>query len=52
MNINTHNWRLERRTFLKGIGASVALPWLEVMSDNAKDITSSAMKSTIRNDAE
>ncbi|MFT5125531.1 MAG: hypothetical protein ACI9TH_001819 [Kiritimatiellia bacterium] len=40
MNINTHNWRLERRTFLKGIGASVALPWLEVMSDNAKDITS------------
>lgn len=39
MNINTHRWRMSRRTVLKGIGASVALPWLEVMSDNAKAIT-------------
>jgi hypothetical protein len=39
MNINTHNWQLPRRTFLKGLGATVALPWLEVMSANAKEIT-------------
>src|SRR5580658_2266989 len=39
MNINTHNWRMPRRTFLKGLGVSLALPWLEVMSANAKDIT-------------
>jgi len=39
MNINTHNWCMPRRTFLKGLGVSLALPWLEVMSANAKDIT-------------
>jgi len=39
MNVNTHNWRMPRRTFLKALGVSVALPWLEVMSANAKDIT-------------
>ncbi len=39
MNIQTNNWRLGRRTFLKGLGASVALPWLEVMSANAKNLT-------------
>jgi hypothetical protein len=39
MNIQTNNWRVERRTFLKGIGASVALPWLEVMSANANSVT-------------
>jgi hypothetical protein len=39
MNINTHKWLMPRRTFLKGLGVSVALPWLEVMSANAKDIT-------------
>ena len=39
MNINTHNWRMARRTFLQGIGATVALPWLEMMSANAKNIT-------------
>jgi hypothetical protein len=27
---------MPRRTFLKGLGVSVALPWLEVMSVNAK----------------
>ena len=40
MNIQTNNWRMQRRTFLKGLGATVALPWLEVMSENAKAITS------------
>jgi len=30
---------MPRRTFLKGLGVSLALPWLEVMSANAKDIT-------------
>src|SRR5580692_7617739 len=39
MNIQTNNWRKPRRTFLKGIGATVALPWLEVMSVNAKSVT-------------
>jgi hypothetical protein len=39
MNIQTNNWRLPRRTFLKGLGAMVALPWLEVMSANAQNIT-------------
>jgi hypothetical protein len=40
MNIQTNNWRMARRTFLRGLGATVALPWLEVMSQNAKTITS------------
>ena len=39
MNIQTNNWRIGRRTFLKGLGACVALPWLEVMSVNAKNLT-------------
>jgi hypothetical protein len=39
MNIQTNKWALSRRTILKGLGASVALPWLEVMSENAKSIT-------------
>src|SRR4029079_2588132 len=39
MNINLHKWQMPRRSFLKGVGVSVALPWLEVMSTNAKDIT-------------
>lgn len=39
MNIQTNNWRMHRRTFLRGFGATVALPWLEVMSENAKAIT-------------
>ena len=39
MNIQTNQWRLSRRTFLHGLGASVALPWLEAMSANAQNIT-------------
>ena len=39
MNLQTNRWRLARRTFLKGLGATVALPWLEAMSENAKSIT-------------
>ena len=39
MNIQKNNWGVDRRTFLKGLGASVALPWLEVMSANAKSVT-------------
>ena len=39
MNIQGNHWRMARRTFLKGIGATVALPWLEAMSANAKSIT-------------
>jgi hypothetical protein len=29
------SWRLDRRTFLRGAGLSLALPWLEAMSDAA-----------------
>jgi len=39
MNIQTHSWRMSRRRLLKGLGATVALPWLEVMSENARAIT-------------
>jgi hypothetical protein len=39
MNIQGNHWRMDRRTFLKGIGVTVALPWLEVMSANAKSLT-------------
>ena len=39
MYVNSHNWRMPRRTFLKGLGVSVALPWLEVMSANAKNVS-------------
>src|SRR5271156_1254408 len=39
MNIQTNHWRMARRTFLKSLGATVALPWLEAMSQNAKSIT-------------
>jgi len=31
MNIQTNRWRLERRSFLKGVGATLALPALEAM---------------------
>ncbi|MFT5471542.1 MAG: hypothetical protein ACI8UO_006677, partial [Verrucomicrobiales bacterium] len=40
MNIQTNRWRMARRTLLKGLGATVALPWLEVMSENAESISS------------
>jgi hypothetical protein len=39
MNIKTTSWRMARRTFLRGVGAAIALPWLEVMSANAADVT-------------
>ena len=39
MYVNTHHWRMPRRTFLKGLGVSLALPWLEVMSANAQTVT-------------
>lgn len=30
------SWHLDRRTFLRGAGASLALPWMECMGGNAK----------------
>jgi len=39
MNILTNKWHIPRRTFLKGLGVSVALPWLEAMSANARSVT-------------
>ena len=38
MNFNTHHWRMPRRTFLKSLGVSVALPWLEVMSASSTSV--------------
>lgn len=32
MNIKTHRRQLDRRTFLRGAGVAMALPWLESMS--------------------
>jgi len=31
MNIQTNRWRMPRRSFLQGVGATVALPWLDSM---------------------
>jgi hypothetical protein len=39
MNIQTNRWRISRRTFLRGVGATVALPWLEAMSPNSILVT-------------
>lgn len=36
MNIQRNRWLMSRRTMLKGLGASVALPWLEAMSPASK----------------
>src|SRR5262249_20571808 len=36
MNYFTHKRQLPRRTFLRGLGAALALPWLEAMSPQAK----------------
>ncbi len=36
MNIQTHRWQISRRSFLRGVGATLALPWLEAMSPMAK----------------
>jgi hypothetical protein len=31
-NLNLHKWQISRRTFLRGVGATVALPLLDVMA--------------------
>jgi hypothetical protein len=31
MNILRRQWKMDRRTFLRGTGAAIALPWLEAM---------------------
>jgi len=36
MNIQRNRWLMSRRTMLKGLGAAVALPWLEAMSPTSK----------------
>ncbi|CAN5906437.1 DUF1552 domain-containing protein [soil metagenome] len=40
MNIHTKSAPLSRRTFLRGAGVTLSLPWLEVMSVNARAATS------------
>jgi hypothetical protein len=38
MNFNSHRWLMPRRTFLKGLGVAVSLPWLEAMSGNSRSV--------------
>lgn len=40
--------RINRRTVLRGIGAAIALPWLEAMGHSAKELNSSVSASTNR----
>src|ERR1019366_5352844 len=35
MNILRRKWLMNRRTFLRGTGAAIALPWLEAMGANS-----------------
>ncbi len=35
MNIQRRRWVMDRRTFLRGTGVAVALPWLEAMGVHA-----------------
>src|SRR5580765_8618684 len=39
MNILRRLWALDRRTFLRGTGAAIALPWLEAMGVNSTSLT-------------
>jgi hypothetical protein len=32
MNLNLNKWQISRRTFLRGAGATIALPWLNCMA--------------------
>src|SRR5258708_12257423 len=34
------SWQIPRRTFLKGLGTAIALPWLEAMSPLASGLAS------------
>jgi hypothetical protein len=38
MNINSHRWLMPRRTFLRGLGVALALPWLEAMSPSSRSV--------------
>ncbi len=40
MNIQTHKWQMSRRAVLRGLGTTLALPWLEAMSPLARSIAS------------
>jgi hypothetical protein len=39
MNIQRKRWRMERRTFLRAAGVSLALPWLEAMGVRSASVT-------------
>ena len=39
LSIHHHQHTLPRRTFLKGTGISLALPWLDAMSTNSRSVT-------------
>src|SRR5262249_52623102 len=39
MNILRRRWMMDRRTFLRGTGAVIALPWLEAMGVNSLSIS-------------
>src|SRR5690606_10038524 len=40
--VSKRHWQISRRTVLRGVGAAVALPWLEAMAPRAKGSTSPA----------
>lgn len=40
MNFLSQRWQLDRRTFLRGSGTALSLPWLEAMSPASKSIVS------------
>ncbi|PAY19194.1 hypothetical protein CKO51_12615 [Rhodopirellula sp. SM50] len=47
MNIQTKNWRLDRRHVLRGIGASIGLPLLDCMADGATLPAATAPKRSV-----
>ena len=44
----TGNWRISRRTFLRGAGAAMALPMLDAMVPAARAVTAVAAKAPVR----
>src|SRR4051794_30077776 len=39
MNIQSRPWRMDRRTFLRAVGVSLPLPWLETMGVRSASVT-------------
>ena len=48
MNILRRKWFMDRRTFLRGTGAVIALPWLEAMTPLTARATTPAARPPLR----